>query len=158
MKQQRVLRALNTGLNQPEVNVAVFAFLLNFVWETWQLPLYEGAASIPYWNNLKGCTVATLGDVVIALSAFWITAGVIRSRWWIVHPTLRQIAGFVLVGVLVTIVLETWATGSLHRRSYAEAMPTLPLLGTGLMPVLQWIVLPSVTIDFVGRQLTCLDE
>lgn len=28
----------------PEPNVAVFAFLLNFVWEFWQIPLFRGDA------------------------------------------------------------------------------------------------------------------
>jgi hypothetical protein len=45
MQQRSAFTALIVGINQPEVNVAIFAFLLNFVWELWQLPLYEGIAS-----------------------------------------------------------------------------------------------------------------
>ncbi len=152
---RRVFRIAKVGLNQPEVNIAIFAFLLNFVWEMWQLPLYEGVASFPYWGNLKGCTLATFGDVVIALSAFWAVAVTARYRWWIVRPTLRQIVGFVLVGVSITIVLEALATGTLNRWTYAETMPALPLAGTGLTPLLQWIVLPPIIVFFVRRQLAC---
>jgi hypothetical protein len=35
-------------------------------------------------------------------------------------------------------VREAWA--------YAEAMPRLPLLGTGLAPVLQWLILPPLAL------------
>lgn len=141
------------GMNQPEANVAVFAFLLNFVWEMWQLPLYDGIASFSYWENLTGCTLATLGDVVIALSAFWLVAVVAQSRWWILRPSLRQVLGFILIGAGVTVVLEALATGPLDRWSYAAAMPTL-LIGTGLTPLLQWIVLPPIIVFFTRRQLT----
>jgi hypothetical protein len=33
-------------------------------------------------------------------------------------------------------------------------MPTLPVLGTGLLPLLQWIFLPPLIAWFVHRQLT----
>jgi hypothetical protein len=140
-------------LDQPEFNVAIFAFLLNFVWEMWQLPLYEGIASFSYWENLKGCTLATFGDVVIALVAFLLVAVAAQSRWWILRPSSRQVLGFVLIGVVITIILEALATGPLNRWSYAAAMPTL-LMGTGLTPLLQWIVLPPMIVFFTRRQLT----
>ncbi|MBA3732601.1 MAG: hypothetical protein H0W93_09720 [Gammaproteobacteria bacterium] len=154
MKNLNALRVLRVGLNQPELNIAIFAFLLNFVWEMWQLPFYEGIAAIPYWKNLSGCTLATLGDVVIALSAFWVVAIVVHSRWWILHPSLRQVLGLILIGVVVTILFEALATG-LDRWRYAETMPTLLLVGTGLTPLLQWIVLPPIIVFFVRRQLAC---
>lgn len=154
MQQQSAFRSLMAGMNQPEANVAIFAFLLNFIWELWQLPLYARVASFSYWENLKGCTLATFGDVVIALSAFWLVAIAARSRLWILRPSLRQGLGFVFTGVAITIVLEALATGPLDRWSYAETMPTLLLVGTGLTPLLQWILLPPIIIFFTQRQLT----
>jgi hypothetical protein len=37
-------RSRNQGdiLQTPEVNVAIFSFLLNFVWEIWQAPFFAG--------------------------------------------------------------------------------------------------------------------
>jgi hypothetical protein len=32
-------------------------------------------------------------------------------------------------------------------------MPTVPLLGTGLAPFLQWLVLPPLVVGIVARQL-----
>jgi hypothetical protein len=54
----------------------------------------------------------------------------------------------------VTLVLEWLATEVLDRWSYSDAMPELPVLGTGLLPVLQWILLPPLIVWFVWRQLT----
>ena len=35
---------LRTVLNQPELNIVLFAFLLNFVWEMLQIPFFRGVA------------------------------------------------------------------------------------------------------------------
>ena len=43
----------------PEVNVALFALLLNFPWEIFQNPLFDRTASAPHWEIAKLCTWAT---------------------------------------------------------------------------------------------------
>lgn len=55
---------------------------------------------------------------------------------------------------VITIILEALSTGPLERWGYTPSMPTLPILGTGIFPLFQWIVLPPLTIWFVRRQLT----
>lgn len=138
----------------PELNVAFFAFLLNFVWEFLQVPFFRGMAEAPHWEAVQSCTLATVGDAGIALVSFWTVALAVRSRSWVIHPTTRQLLGFVAVGIGITITFEWLATEVLDRWSYAEPMPTLPLLGTGLLPILQWIVLPPAIVWLVRRQLT----
>ena len=137
----------------PEVNVAIFAFLLNFVWEFWQVPFFEGMPTAPHWEAIKFCTRATFGDAAIALVAFWAVAAV-RSRAWMLRPRAKEVWAFTLLGVGITIAAEWLFTEVWDRWSYAELMPILPVLGTGLMPVLQWILLPPLTVWFVHRQLT----
>lgn len=141
-------------LDLPELNVALFAFLLNFVWELWQVPFFRDLPTAPHWEAVKTCTVATLGDVALALVAFWAVSAVVRSRGWILQPHAREVAGFVAVGLGATILLEWVVTEWLRRWAYAQAMPRLPVLGTGLLPLLQWIVLPPLIVWFVRRQLT----
>lgn len=138
----------------PEVNIAIFAFLLNFVWEMWQVPFFQQIQTLPHWEGVLICTQATFGDVVIALIAFWSVAAIVRSRSWVQQPNAWQIAGFIGVGVSITIVLEALATKVLGRWQYGDLMPTLPILGTGLLPVLQWVFLPLLILWFVRRQLT----
>lgn len=150
-----MLKHAKSGIsNLPELNVAIFSFLLNFVWEMWQIPFFAGTSSDPHWVGVVSCTQATFGDAIISLVAFWCVTAVARSRLWILDPSPSQVGAFVAVGVVITIILEALATGPLERWSYTSSMPTLPVLGTGILPLLQWIVLPPLTIWFVRRQLT----
>jgi hypothetical protein len=145
---------LRSILDVLELNVAIFALLLNFPWEFLQAPLFKNMVSAPHWSAVKACGLATLGDAMIALVAFWSVAAVVRSRRWILQPTPRQIAGFVGVGLLITVVAERLGTGPLHRWAYAPAMPVMPILGVGLSPILQWLALPLTLTWFVRRQLS----
>ncbi len=140
-------------LELPEFHVGLFSFLLNFVWEMQQMPFFAIPPEFTIFDVIKGCTQATLGDVGISVTAFWAVAVVAKSRQWIRRPTWRQVVGFILVGVLITIVFEAMATGPLGRWAYADEMVTLPILGTGLVPTLQWIILPPMVVWFVKRQV-----
>ena len=142
-------------LEIPELNVAAFAFLLNFVWEFSQVPFFRAMATSPYWEAAQACIQATFGDAAIALVSFWAVALAARSRRWILGPSARQVLGFVAAGVAITVVFEWLATELLGRWNYAGSMPTVPLLGTGVLPLLQWILLPPLIVWFVRRQLTC---
>ena len=143
------------ALNLPEVNVAIFAYLLNFVWEMFQVPLFAGMRQMPHWEAVRFCARATLGDAEIAVVTFWLVAAFAATgRRWLLRPTRRHVAGFVAAGVTITVVLEIVFTRVWHRWSYSDLMPVVPVLGVGLSPILQWVVLPPVIVWFVRRQLT----
>lgn len=144
---------LKRGLATPEFNVALFAFLLNYPWEFLQVPFFAEMSTMSHWEAVRFCTRATLGDVPIALVAYWVVAALRRRRDWLRCPDVKAIAGFVAVGIVVTIGLEWHATELQQRWQYAEGMPTLPLLGTGLAPLLQWLVLPPLIVWLARRQL-----
>jgi len=145
---------MRRGIDAPETNVAIFAFLLNLPWELAQVPLFAGMPSARHWAAILVCGRATLGDAVIALVAFWGVALAGGGRAWVLAPTPGLVGGFMAVGVLVTIGMERLATRVLGRWAYAEAMPVIPLLEVGLSPMLQWVVLPPLIVWFVRRQLT----
>jgi hypothetical protein len=46
--------SINTNkiLNAPELHISIFAFLLNFVWELLQMPLFAGFADYPYYQTV----------------------------------------------------------------------------------------------------------
>lgn len=146
--------ALRQVLDLPELNFAVFAYLLNFPWEFLQVPLYLGMADAPHWDATKVCMFATFGDTVIMIVAFWIASLAARSRQWFVKPRRWPTAAFILAGLAITIVLERFAIGPLDRWQYAPTMPVAPFLGVGLTPLLQWVVLPPICLWFVCRQLS----
>ena len=131
----------------------IYSFLLNLAWELWQIPFFRGMADLPHWLGVKACTQATFGDVAIALAAFWITAIFARSRSWILRPSRLDIAIYIGVGLAATTILESLAIGVLGRWAYSEAMPRLPIVGTGLLPLLQWLVIPPLVLWFVRRQI-----
>ncbi len=127
---------------------------LNFLWEVAQLPLYD----IWYEASLGSIAFAvlhcTVGDVLIginsAIVAFLVVAGVYQSRTpplWVVGLM------FVVISVGYTVYSE-WLNVSVRRSwGYSSLMPTVPPLMTGLSPLLQWIIVPIVTLRIARTQL-----
>ena len=143
-------------LDQPETNILIFAFLLNYPWELLQAPFFEGMPGATHWEAVKVCTRATFGDAVIMLIAYWSVAVAVSDRWWFRALSRIQMLGFIAAGVVITVTIEHFATQSTHPAwgwRYAETMPTVPFVGVGLTPLLQWILLPPLAIWFVRRQL-----
>ena len=55
----------------------------------------------------------------------------------------------ILLGAAYTVFSE-WLNINIRRSwSYTDAMPVLPLLGTGLTPLLQWVVVPGLAFATV---------
>jgi len=76
-----------------------------------------------------------------------------RTRGWILEPRKSGVGIFIGAGIVATIFLEALATGVLDRWAYNDDMPRLPVLGTGLMPMIQWPVIPPLVLWFVRRQI-----
>ncbi len=143
-------------LDQPELNIAIFAFLLNYPWEFLQIPLYAMPPDTLPWRVIRRCSIAAVGDAVIMLVSYWAVVLFARSRWWILRPAALQILGFVAVGVFITIAIEYFAKHSDHPFwgwRYAPSMPVMPLVGTGVSPLMQWLILPPLALWFIARQL-----
>lgn len=151
----RVSRAVSAVTDAPEFNVAAFASLLNFAWEILQAPLYAGMADMPHAQVTRACAQATVGDAVIMLLAYGVVAVAARSRRWITAAKGRQLALFIAIGVSITAVVEWLATHGYWIQSwtYLPTMPLVPGAGIGMVPLLQWVVLPLLTVWFVRRQL-----
>lgn len=147
------LRGVQRTTLSPEFNVVVFSFLLNYPWEFLQTPFFEGALSARSGRVLVVCSVATVGDALLSLFAFWCVALAARSRRWILRPRRGQLLGFISVGLFITVVVERLATGPLDLWRYAAAMPLVPILEVGLTPILQWTLLPLLVVWFARRQL-----
>ncbi len=141
----------NKILNAPELHISIFAFLLNFVWELLQMPLFGEFSEYPYYQIILHCTKATFGDVIISLVAFAGACLIARSRMWIVSMSKSGVVSFLAIGLIITITFEILATGPLNRWEYAELIPTG--IGVGAAPVAQWVILPLLQLWFVKRQI-----
>lgn len=140
-------------MSPPELALAFFGFLLNFVWEMWAVPFYAEIGQARHWDVVWLCTRATLGDVVILLAAFWGAAIVARTRAWALTPRPLPFAVYLGIGIVITVAMEYLATDVLGRWTYNEDAPALPLLGTGLAPLLQWLLLPPLVLSLTRRHL-----
>ena len=137
----------------PEVTIALFALLLHFPWEMLQAPLWVGMPSLNHWEGLRACGFAAFGDALIAVVAYESAAMHARSRIWLVSPPRVAFTIYLLVGLIITIAYEWLATSVLGRWEYAANQPRLPLLGTGVAPLAQWILLPPFTLWLARRHL-----
>ncbi len=149
----REFRAPGGLADTPEFNVLVFGFLLSLPWELLQVPFYAGMVTAPHWQSVKYCTDAAAGDAVILLAAYWIVASISRSRQWIRNPKWRQVFGFLGIGMTATVTIEYFATRSAWGWRYSPLMPVDPLLGTGLVTILMWLIVPLLVLWFGRRQL-----
>jgi hypothetical protein len=130
------------------VMLGVASLFLHFAWEMWQVPFFVGMEATAHGQVVWLCTRATFGDVGIALAALapllWPGVGVRR----LIALQPGALILYVAAGLLVTIAFEFAATEVLGRWAYSSTMPRLPVLGTGVTPILQWIVIPPVAVIF----------
>lgn len=150
----RSTRRWRAVLELPELNIAVFAFLLNFAWEILQSGFFRGMTEARHGDAVRLCTLATFGDVGIALGAFWSVAWCSGGRSWPLHPTAAQVTGFTALGLAVTLAFERLATQVWGLWAYSEQMPMIPIAEVGVIPILMWMLLPPLIVWFVRRQLT----
>ena len=137
----------------PELPVAYFSFVLHFVWDFVQVPTYTGMADLPHWEAIKLCMSATFGGVGFARTAFWLASLAARRRDWILRPTRFPAAIFVVVGIVLTVGFEYYYTNISLRWTYSDLMPLVPPFGTGLSPLLQWLVVPLLVVWLTRRHL-----
>ena len=137
----------------PEIWLAFFSFLLHFVWEMLQAPTYAGMATMAHWDGVILCLEATLGDVGFALTAFVLASLSARSRFWFRTWQLFPTAIYMATGLLLTIGFEYYYTEVSLRWTYSDLMPRVPPLGTGLSPLMQWLLIPPLALWLTCRHL-----
>jgi hypothetical protein len=122
----------------------VLALGPNLLWEVVQLPLYSiwvagTRASLAY--AVAHCTV---GDGLIAATTFLTTAAIVRSTDWPRVAPLRGLGLVTAIGLTYTVWSEYRNVYVAKHWAYASTMPVVA--GIGLLPILQWLLLPAVTL------------
>ncbi|MEO7475251.1 MAG: hypothetical protein ABI860_10715 [Gemmatimonadales bacterium] len=140
---------------QPWLALGLFAFLLHFVWEMLQVPLYARLGAARHWQAVLLCARATGGDVAMALASYGAAALWTHDRLWLSRSAGGSGRPICLAtGLLTTVVLERLNVYVWQTWTYTPAMPTL--FGIGLAPVLQWLVVPLLTLWLARRHLGTL--
>ena len=145
------LRTMPARRLPPEVDLLVLSFLGHFAWEILQAPLFSSLSKTEHFVGIAICLKATLGDLVIAIAAFWGAALIGKDRNWFLNKDHRATVAFFAVGLLATVGLEYFSTEVTGRWAYDGVMPLLPLLGTGLSPILQWVFVPMLVLWSLRR-------
>ena len=114
----------------------------NLIWEFAQLPLYTIWQLGTPAEIVFAAVHCTGGDVLIAICSL-IAALILTSKCdW---PACGYVAVAVLAiifGVSYAIFSEWLNTEVRHSWAYSELMPRLPLIGTGLSSLIQWLLVP----------------
>ena len=141
-----------TGVRDRRKLNCMFRFLavlagLNLVWEIIQLPFYTLWQHASWYETFYAIAHCSAGDVLIAFACAIAALAITRWRW----PTPgRQSTLFLLcfisLSVAYTIFSEWLNTAVRISWAYSDLMPVLPLLGTGVAPLLQWIALPKLAL------------
>ena len=125
---------------------------LHLGWEILQLPLYT------LWRTASRAEFAfavihcTMGDVMIASLALLAALVAFGRGKWPAERGRSVLAATVAIGAVYTVYSEWMNTIVRKNWAYADAMPLLPVLGTGLSPLLQWLLVPPLAY-WVARTL-----
>ena len=130
----------------PEVRLLVLGLPLQVLWETAQLPLY----TIWYQNGwgyiLYSVVHCTLGDLLILLISYELVALLNRNRYWIDKGVQWNGLVFTVFGAGYTIYSEITNVYIEKSWAYTDTMPIVPILGIGLAPLLQWLIIPPLLL------------
>ncbi|OHC83944.1 MAG: hypothetical protein A3G73_07050 [Rhodospirillales bacterium RIFCSPLOWO2_12_FULL_67_15] len=132
-----------------------FVLAANLAWEAAQLPLYTLGRDGTLSEQAFAVLHCTGGDVLIATACLLLALITAADDRWPSHPPIyRRVAGITLgLGVLYTIFSE-WLNIVIRQSwAYSDLMPVVPVIDTGLSPLLQWIVVPLAGFWFARRTL-----
>ncbi len=93
----------------------------------------------------------TIGDMMILLFSIVGASLFFRKIDWIFQPNHRQYLAVSILGTAYTIFSEIKNVQIEKSWGYSDLMPKL--LGVGLVPILQWIILPSLVLYITSRFL-----
>lgn len=95
------------------------------------------------WQSTQFCGLASIADTLMVLLIYNAFAFATKDAKWIFAPSYGKILLLMAIGSIGAILAE-------HRHliaaswSYTEIMPIIPLVNVGLVPVLQFLLLPGI--------------
>lgn len=126
----------------------------HLLWEAAQIPLY----TIFWSGNIRQISFAvahcTAGDILIAIAVFLIAIIVTGRAEGLTRRRLSHLAPLtVFFGICYTVFSEWLNTSVRQNWEYTDAMPLLPVLGIGIAPLMQWLVVPTIALMLARRSV-----
>ena len=128
------------------------SLVVHLVWEIAQLPLYAIWATGTRREQAFSVLHCTAGDVMIAGLSLLAALALFAPVSWPSTGSARVYFATVAFGVGYTMLSEWLNTSVRQNWAYSDWMPVLPVIGTGLSPLLQWLVVPTLALwSAMGR-------
>jgi hypothetical protein len=133
------------------VRYGLFMTVSNLAWESTHLPLYTLWAKSEISYLVFVVVHCTAGDLMIAFATLGIALLLVGDFRC---PAIRfnRVLGLTLsLGIAYTLYSE-WLNVSISQSwAYSDLMPVVPIIGTGVSPVAQWIFLPLFGLLFARK-------
>ena len=116
----------------------------HLIWEILQLPLYA------IWSAGTGREITfaifhcLAGDLMIATLSLVAALLLFGSPAWPSRQLVPTMVATLVIGMGYTVYSEWVNTAVRKAWAYSDLMPVVPLLGTGLSPLMQWFVVPAI--------------
>lgn len=130
------------------ITLFVVAYVLNLLWENLQKPSFLGFEV--FWKSGITCYVAAFGDALIIIGIYFLIALIRKKYYWFSIRTKEEVVLLLVFGFVVAILFEKFALTT-NRWEYTALMPIIPLLNVGLVPILQMILLPFITLQMTYK-------
>ena len=127
------------------------------MWESLHLPLYTIWTTGTLREKAFAVLHCTGGDILIGLSVLSLSLFLVGAREWPAASYARVRILTIGFGVTYTIFSEWLNIVVRAAWAYSELMPVLPLLQTGLSPLLQWVVVPALALH-LARRFACVQH
>ena len=123
----------------------------NLLWEIAQLPLYTLWDTGTLAQQAFAIAHCTAGDLLIAAVAMMLALLIAGDARWPAAGFARVACVAVCAGAGYTVYSEWLNVVVRHNWAYSAAMPVVPFIGTGLAPLLQWLVVPVAAFLYARR-------
>jgi len=127
-----------------------FAFLIFGMWEWVQTPFFTDITdeiNIIVWYRLH----CTIGDIMILGISIIIWSFFKRDNEWFFSPRKKDYLAVTLLGTSYTAYSEILNVVIRESWGYSELMPMIPGTHIGIVPIIQWLLLPSLILYICAR-------
>ena len=129
--------------------IYAIAVALNYPWELLQSALFTSPSHKgSVWLH---CFGSSLGDGLMILMIFVAGRVAFGRADWFVLPGRRRYVFSIAAGAILAVLVESIAVHVLQRWAYADAMPVIPGVALGVVPILQMVLLPPLIFLIAAR-------
>ena len=116
------------------------------------MPLYTIWSTGSWREIIVAILHCTGGDLLIGNSILILVLLLAGHHDW-PHRRFTQVAVLTIAVGLGYTVFSEWINTEIRGNwAYSDWMPTLPLIGTGLAPLFQWVVVPVLAFWWTQRK------